>query len=62
MAAFQQFLVDGGSAGALPWRGAQDQARLEKSWIAARSSVLEAPRRVENSGVESAQNNKENRR
>src|SRR5437667_896541 len=30
--------------------------RIEKSWIATRSSILEAPRRPENPGVESAQN------
>src|SRR5437867_11003817 len=32
------------------------RVRSEKSWIAARSSILEAPRRPENPGVESAQN------
>src|SRR5438132_904501 len=32
------------------------RVRIEKSWIATRSSILEAPRRPENPGVESAQN------
>src|SRR3990172_3468035 len=36
-------------------RGLQGCALLEESWIAARSSVLEALRRLENPGVESPQ-------
>jgi hypothetical protein len=40
---------------ALARRGRPSLVRIEKSWIAARSAVLEAPRRVENPGVESPQ-------
>src|SRR3972149_1273171 len=40
---------------ALARRGAYARAHLETSWIAARSSIWEAPRRPENPGVESPQ-------
>src|SRR5712692_11817232 len=40
---------------ALARRGPQSRVHLEKSWSAARSSILEAPRRPENPGVESPQ-------
>src|SRR3990167_7560894 len=40
---------------ALARQGRQGRARPEKSWSAARSFVLEAPRRLENPGVESPQ-------
>src|SRR5206468_10853120 len=41
---------------ALARRRRHGRVRIEKSWIATRSSILEAPRRPENPGVESAQN------
>src|SRR3990167_4189496 len=55
MAAFRQSRADAGSAACAARRGRHRRVRTKKSWIAARSSIVQAPRQPENLGVESAQ-------
>src|SRR3972149_8822378 len=55
MAAFRQSRADAGAAAGAARRGRHRRARTKKSWIAARSSIVQAPRQPENLGVESAQ-------
>src|SRR3990167_9219262 len=55
MSAFRQSRADAGSAACAARRGRHRRVRTKKPWIAARSSISEAPRRPENPGVESPQ-------
>src|SRR5438132_13342122 len=55
MAAFRRPSQMPAQRRALARRRRHGRVRIEKSWIAARSSILQVPRRLENQGVESPQ-------